>query len=437
MHKTIEEKCEVTTEYAQQIFRLAENTILLKYRMFSAALQKIEIRFDEAAKGYVFDGQILRMSPDTVLKDFLKEQNFAVRLLLHCMFHGLFRHFYKRKITYPELWHYAIDIAVENVVLQLDLAADLHRDSEARLLLSKLKKRIEPLTADHIYREFASFGLSDEAKEKYKSIFSMDTPLSLENGQKKEEIFLSDEEWRKIAQKVKTELTQFDRKKKVPEILLTHLHDSVQKKQDYKEILQSFATLGEEITVNPDEFDYVYYAYGLSLYQNMPLVEPLEYAEVHRVRDFALILDTSASCSGDAVRTFVKKTFSLLKMTECFSSKVNLHILQCDASVREDTKITSHAELDDFLKAYKVKGFGATDYRPAFSYIDELLQKNELTDFKGVIYFTDGYGVFPQKPPVYDVMFVLLPSSKDVEVPPWAIKVLLEEDELEDTANEY
>lgn len=31
--------------------------------------------------------------------------------------------------------------------------------------------------------------------------------------------------------------------------------------------------------VNREKFDYVYYTYGLKLYRNMPLIEPLEYRE--------------------------------------------------------------------------------------------------------------------------------------------------------------
>ena len=46
-------------------------------------------------------------------------------------------------------------------------------------------------------------------------------------------------------------------------------------RHDYAEFLKRFATLHERMRVNPDEFDYIYYTYGLELYGNMPLVEPL------------------------------------------------------------------------------------------------------------------------------------------------------------------
>ena len=46
--------------------------------------------------------------------------------------------------------------------------------------------------------------------------------------------------------------------------------------------------MGEELKVNDEEFDYIYYTYGLEHYGNMPLIEPLEFKDEKRVRDFAI-----------------------------------------------------------------------------------------------------------------------------------------------------
>ena len=40
---------------------------------------------------------------------------------------------------------------------------------------------------------------------------------------------------------------------------------------DYADFLRRYMSLGEVTQVNQDEFDYIYYTYGLSLYGNMPL----------------------------------------------------------------------------------------------------------------------------------------------------------------------
>ena len=52
---------------------------------------------------------------------------------------------------------------------------------------------------------------------------------------------------------------------------------------DYSRFLQKFAVRRKKMQVDPDSFDYAFYTYGLSLYGNMPLIEPLESREVYRV----------------------------------------------------------------------------------------------------------------------------------------------------------
>ena len=62
---------------------------------------------------------------------------------------------------------------------------------------------------------------------------------------------------------------------------------------DYREFLRQFAVPGEVMRLSDDEFDYVYYTYGLKLYGRMPLIEPLEYREERRIREFVIVIDTS------------------------------------------------------------------------------------------------------------------------------------------------
>ncbi|MFR5116379.1 MAG: hypothetical protein ACLTDV_04705 [Eubacterium sp.] len=45
------------------------------------------------------------------------------------------------------------------------------------------------------------------------------------------------------------------------------------------------------------------------LYDNMPLVEPLEYRENKRIREFVIAIDTSGSCQGKTVERFLRKTW--------------------------------------------------------------------------------------------------------------------------------
>ena len=131
------------------------------------------------------------------------------------------------------------------------------------------------------------------------------------------------------------------------------------------------------------------------------------------------------------MQRFVQKTYNILKSTESFFSKINLHIIQCDAAVQEDAKITSQEEFDEYLKTMKLRGLGGTDFRPVFRYVDELIRDHEFTNLKGLIYFTDGFGTFPEKMPEYQTAFVFLDDEyNNPDVPPWAIKLILQNEEI-------
>ena len=56
----------------------------------------------------------------------------------------------------------------------------------------------------------------------------------------------------------------------------------------------------------------------------------------------------------------------------------------------------------------KIKGLGGTDFRPVFRRVDEMIHNKEFINLKGLIYFTDGYGVFPERMPAYKTAFIFV-----------------------------
>ena len=79
----------------------------------------------------------------------------------------------------------------------------------------------------------------------------------------------------------------------------------------------------------------------------------------------------------------------------------------------------------------RLSGFGGTNFRPVFAYVEELRRAKEFRNLKGLIYFTDGYWVFPAQKPDYPTAFVFLRDGYELpEVPSWAIRLVLEPEEL-------
>ncbi|MDE6087142.1 MAG: metallopeptidase, partial [Oscillospiraceae bacterium] len=116
---------------------------------------------------------------------------------------------------------------------------------------------------------------------------------------------------------------------------------------------------------------------------------------------------------------------------ESFVSKINLHIIQCDAEIQEDFKITSQEEFDDYIRNMCLKGFGGTDFRPVFDHVNDLIRKKEFQNLKGMLYFTDGCGTYPKHEPDYQTAFVFLDDHyHSPAVPSWAIRVILRSEDI-------
>lgn len=257
-----------------------------------------------------------------------------------------------------------------------------------------------------------------------------DTPDDSDTSEKSE----AERAWEDIAKQVEMDLRTFSSEfGDEAGGLMANLTFANRKKYDYSDFLRQFMVRTEEMQLNMDEFDYIYYSYGMELYGNMPLVEPLEYLDTERVHDFVIAIDTSESVSGPLVKRFLRHTFGMLKGAKNYASEVNIHIVQCDARVQSDTVVTNLREVDDLMESFTVRGFGGTDFRPVFGYVDSLIKRGEFDNLKGLIYFTDGLGTFPEKAPAYDVAFVFVDDEgRDVPpVPPWACKLVLDEEQIE------
>ena len=242
----------------------------------------------------------------------------------------------------------------------------------------------------------------------------------------------SEEEWEEVAKQVQMDLETFSSQfGDGAGELMDALALANRRRLSYTDFLRRFMVTSEDMKINMDEFDYIYYTYGLELYENMPLVEPLEYMDDKRIRDFVIVIDTSESVRETLVQRFVQHTFDILKSSEDFASTVNIHVIQSDSRVQSDTTITDLRDVDKLMKGFVVRGFGGTDFRPAFDHVEGLRKMGKLDDLKGIIYFTDGLGQFPEKAPDYDVAFVFLDEGElPPPVPPWAVRVLLNEEEL-------
>lgn len=413
---------------ADEIMGLARDGILMNLRFMDLALSRFNIERKSETGRHLYTGTSMTYDPVRLLRQVKNEKNYGQRLYLHSLLHTVFYHPFDCKNKDRELWDLACDIAVENVIFDMNIhIMRLPTDDALEQRLKLLKKQAGMLSAQSIYKCFKIDGVSDEAKDEWHKLTYRDEHIFWDI---KEELEIRGDEWKKIAERIKADLKSFS-KGKSNDSIEENIKEAVREKYDYDSFLKKFMVMGETVSINDDEFDYIYYTYGLKLYENMPLIEPLEYKDANKIKDFVIAIDTSASCRGEIVESFLKKTYNIMHSKESFFAKINVHIIQCDNEIRQDTKITSLEDFDKFMQNGKLTGFGSTDFRPVFQYVDELKKSGDFTELKGLIYFTDGYGVFPEKMPEYDTAFVFINNLDDnVKVPPWAIKIILEDDDL-------
>lgn len=414
---------------AGKVMSFARDSLLVNMRFLDVALSALVPEPERERASFACNGSKIFYDPVFLLKRYKEEPAFVLRMYLHILFHMIFYHSFRFDRMDGETWSLSADIAVEAAILELEMpGASLLRDEEAKRKLRAMREDIGALTAEKIYRYLKNFEVGARERGELSRLFFMDSHRLWKQEQ---EITITQEQWKKLSERVRADLKSFSAKKSKSESMEKSLLEAVKDRRSYKDLLRKFMVMNEDMQLNDEEFDYIYYTYGLSRYGNMPLVEPLEYKDNKKIREFVIAIDTSASCRGELVKSFLRKTYEMLCGEDSFFRKMNVHILQCDHEVQRDTKITDRDELEYFLSHEKLTGFGATDFRPVFAHVDGLLRKGEFENLKGLLYFTDGYGVYPKAMPPYDVMFVF-PDNGDTgpEVPPWAVKVLLDDMEV-------
>lgn len=447
---------EELSNLAREILRLAQNELLVRYSFLSGVLTSMDYFSTDTATApeklknreiICTDWEKIYYSPKHLAKLFRKNHNLPTLALLHIFLHAIFLHGFVDYAIDKRRWNLACDIAVESVISELvgssDLSAAYSRLDSVMPELAAIKNVTNSLTAEKIYSYLCKENLFEEELTSLEEKFALDchdmwykdvcsgSNADESSGQETnvfdiEKVKRCKENWKRRAEIALVDLETFSKRIGEKSLSLSeNLSEAVREKYNYEEFLKKFCVMNEIMRVNLDEFDYIYYSYGLSLYKNMPLIEPLEYKEDRVVRELVIAIDTSGSVQGAQVASFLRKTYNILLQIGSYSSRFNIHIVQCDSQLQYDTVITNLDELNVYINNFTVHGFGGTDFRPVFEYVDLLRKKKVFRNLKGLLYFTDGYGIFPQKAPGITTAFIFVGDNTPPQIPPWAISLKL------------
>ncbi|MBR1634871.1 MAG: hypothetical protein IJ682_07425 [Lachnospiraceae bacterium] len=344
-----------------------------------------------------------------------------------------------------DLWNLSCDIAVESIVDSMDVACLRIVTSDLREeWYQKLAKEIRTLTAERIFVYLSENPPDGETlvrleKEFWRDDHSFWEKLSDEQEDNENELpedmklapmtnLPLKEVWEQAAKAVQTEVDLAGNESTGEAGRLSwSLKLKHTAHRDFRALLEKYMVRREVASVDPEAFDVAYYQYGMERYGNMPLIEELEGREEKRLETLVIAIDTSASTKRTHVEKFLTETVGLLRQSRNFFERVNIHIVECDDRVQKDIGITRPEQIEDYAKEFTVAGGYGTDYRPVFSYVNDLRKEGRLLHMSALLYFTDGYGVYPSAVTDYDTAFVFVEEEDydDTKVPAWAMKLYL------------
>lgn len=417
-------------DMSKQILGYVRNELYLELRFMDVALSELIWTNDESIDTMATDGQYLFYSHNQLIRTFKKNTKYLNRLYLHAVLHCIFSHLWTGGGRDRILWDIACDIMVEYTIDNLDKNCVKRPLSWLRQnVYNKIDSYDGTVSAAVIYSYLKN--VYGEKLTELQREFYCD---SHKHWPKEEKMTPSQQQiqnnWDKISRQSDMELERHgDDDGKGTNLIRKNIRAD-KSRRSYKDFLRKFAVLREEMHCDPDEYDRNLYTYGLNVYGNMPIIEPLETREVMRIQEFVVVIDTSYSTSGELVKNFLKETFTILSEENSFFKKCRLHVIQCDDDVRSDIVISDRDELSRMINSFELTGGGNTDFRPAFRYVGELISNGELKNLKGLIYFTDGKGTYPKKRPPYKTAFVYVNDYEEQQVPPWAIRLRIEPDML-------
>ena len=388
-----------------QILEYCRNQLFLSYPSFEQALFILQWEADDRIAGIGTDGVKILFSPVWLLQKYQEDPGTVTKAYLHMILHCIYLHPFFAGKEQENLWDLACDMFVERICTSItgnEVGGHQEQDLSPYRIYDTLccLKKEEQLKLEKSIR-IDDHSLWREKQTGAKAIWKKweKVLLSMSRGKEKKKL------WAGMSPGMRQE-----------EIRLAGRMD-----YDYRDFLQKYFHTREEVKLDTESFDYIFYNYGVEHYGNVPLIEPLEYQEVSRLSQLVIAIDTSGSCSAAIVQRFLEETYSILSSKENFFSEMEVYLIQCDCCIQKIDVIRREEDWRKLEDKIEIQGRGGTDFCPVFRYVDQLRKEGLLKDLGALIYFTDGDGVYPEERPDYDTAFVFLKDTDSLKmVPSWA-----------------
>lgn len=407
------------TAVAEEIVSASANRLCLDMRFLTMAVLSLKREIVPGEGLPHCDGRTVTFHADSVISDYRSDPNLVTRGLAHCVMHCILGHADPRGSPSRLL---AEDMIAEYVLDSLNTPHVTVDGRDDRMYAcEKFFRRAGAPAPELVEKELET--ASQWQTDLYSGMFGRD-----DNSMHAES---DSAEWRELAQQAVAEVEGFIRDVGGGTYaFVSIMRIRNRRRYDYRSFLRKFMTRRSSVRESMDEFDPIFYTYGLSMYGNVPLMDSLESSDSHRVEEFVIAIDTSGSTMRGPVAAFLEEAFAVLRQSG-MGRGVNLHVIQCDEEVRSDDVVRCEEDIRRLASDFKLRGGKGTDFRPVFRYVDSLVEAGEFRNLRGLMYFTDGMGTYPERRPPYDTAFVFCDDRySELDVPPWAMRLVVRTSDL-------
>ena len=257
------------------------------------------------------DGEAAVFAPGLLRREFLAESDLPERLTLHLLLHLMLGHPWGRQGRARALWDTVCDLAVGLVrhallpqepetpaAFSARCKLQARRAVRAPAIYALLLEQPDALTAE----EQAAFYLDDHRLWQLSA--SASAPKTADGG--------AETGWQALGRKLPDPLPPKPVIGSGSGNAAFAVRPDARGSRAFAALLRECSEMRENRHVSGDEFQYAWYLYGLEHYGGMPLIEPLEYSEERRLRELAVVIDTSASCSRSLCAAFLGELAGIL-----------------------------------------------------------------------------------------------------------------------------
>lgn len=396
---------------AEELWNESARALSVSARYLFSALNRLDRRPDARFSYTATDGESIYYNPMKLSGRAMQGQVYINRTYMHMVLHCIFPAVRKAGLFSGrdrEIWDIASDIHAEYILDGMQTPALMLPESDLKeAVYRSLTDKCGVLSVENIFAAIKNE--KDDELARLSELFYTDDHLLWPQMKKDKQ-----DEWERQSLALMSRLPAYGRGKG-EERMLKSLRASAGREVSYEEFLKKFMRMREETRLDPDTFDYAYYNYGLTIYGDMPLIEEQETREERGLEELVIVIDTSGSCAGDAVKRFLEETIRLIADATHLSANVAIRLIQCDREVHSDVSIDPHTNVAALVDSMELKGGGGTDFRPAFAHVREHTAAGRRVS--AMIYFTDGYGIYPVARPPWKTAFVFVkePDFDDEE----------------------